>query len=435
MIAMSFRTAAIVLATGLLACVPREGDPNISDLDGDGIVDAWDQCMADPEDMDGFEDDDGCPEPGSPKSEVKASSVVTHDIKTKEKRIRRSKKGPLAKRSVTARTSSYQGKAWGAQVDLEERAALIFGFGKAWVKTGTKSKRLAGDIYQANFSPDGHHVALVGANAFLIVDVASGKQVGRFSYAKGTANATETKKIRLRANGEILFFDGCNLRRATVGSKSSTILSADHCGDRPLTSEDGGRWFARHEEDEQVAVFELDAQTGNERSVLGGRGEAPGLSLLLASPNGRHLCFSRYKDGSKLTCRDIDAKVATDLLVWDGATDTRATFAADGTLGFGAGKLRTTRDFFSVDLEERSLRKLGSLGPKEEWLNPVGARGFVASGGTQLRHFDVAADLQLDISLGKGEWEGFAHIPGTTGEFIVGKERRATRDLYRVQVP
>ncbi|MCB9522549.1 MAG: OmpA family protein [Myxococcales bacterium] len=35
-----------------------------TDGDGDGIVDDADRCPADPEDLDGFEDDDGCPEPG-----------------------------------------------------------------------------------------------------------------------------------------------------------------------------------------------------------------------------------------------------------------------------------------------------------------------------------------------------------------------------------
>lgn len=435
MLGMSFRATAILLASGFLACIPREGDPNISDLDGDGVVDAWDQCMADPEDLDGFEDDDGCPEAGTPSDDVETKSEAAPDIKTNPKKIRRSKEKPLATRIVAGKTSSYQKKAWGVEVDNGERAALIFGFGKAWINSGNKSKRLKGDMYRANFSPDGRHVAMVGANAFLVVNVASGKQVSRFPYAKGTANATETKQIRLGVDGEVLFFDGCKLRKAKVGGKSGEALSSDHCGDRPIVSKDGSRWFAWHQEDEQVAVYALDPETGEERRVLGGRGNAPGLSLLLVSPDGRHVCFSRNEDGSELTCRDIEAKVATDLQVWAGPTDTRAAFAANGTLGFGAGPLQSERDFFLVDLGERSLRKLGSLGPKEKWVNAVGESGFMASGGKRLRHFDISAKTQLDISLGEGEWEGFASIPGQTGEFIVGKERRATRDLFRVVVP
>jgi outer membrane protein OmpA-like peptidoglycan-associated protein len=34
-----------------------------SDIDGDGVPDALDQCPSEPEDRDGFQDDDGCPEP------------------------------------------------------------------------------------------------------------------------------------------------------------------------------------------------------------------------------------------------------------------------------------------------------------------------------------------------------------------------------------
>ncbi len=40
-----------------------EVEPESNDQDGDGIVDAQDKCIDTPEDKDGFEDDDGCPEP------------------------------------------------------------------------------------------------------------------------------------------------------------------------------------------------------------------------------------------------------------------------------------------------------------------------------------------------------------------------------------
>ena len=38
-------------------------DPNSRDADKDGIVDAMDQCPKDPEDLDAWRDEDGCPEP------------------------------------------------------------------------------------------------------------------------------------------------------------------------------------------------------------------------------------------------------------------------------------------------------------------------------------------------------------------------------------
>ena len=37
-------------------------DPNARDSDKDGIVDAMDRCPKDPEDLDGFQDEDGCPD-------------------------------------------------------------------------------------------------------------------------------------------------------------------------------------------------------------------------------------------------------------------------------------------------------------------------------------------------------------------------------------
>lgn len=45
-------------------------EPSIGDADGDGIKDDQDQCPNDPEDFDGFEDDDGCPDQAPPPPPV-----------------------------------------------------------------------------------------------------------------------------------------------------------------------------------------------------------------------------------------------------------------------------------------------------------------------------------------------------------------------------
>jgi outer membrane protein OmpA-like peptidoglycan-associated protein len=42
---------------------PLPPPPPPVDTDGDGLDDTRDRCLADPEDMDGFQDDDGCPDP------------------------------------------------------------------------------------------------------------------------------------------------------------------------------------------------------------------------------------------------------------------------------------------------------------------------------------------------------------------------------------
>jgi outer membrane protein OmpA-like peptidoglycan-associated protein len=44
--------------------------PKVSDRDGDGIPDDLDKCPDDPEDKDGFEDDDGCPDPDNDKDGI-----------------------------------------------------------------------------------------------------------------------------------------------------------------------------------------------------------------------------------------------------------------------------------------------------------------------------------------------------------------------------
>ena len=45
-------------------------EPNIGDRDGDGIKDDIDKCPDEPEDFDGFEDEDGCPDPDTDKDRI-----------------------------------------------------------------------------------------------------------------------------------------------------------------------------------------------------------------------------------------------------------------------------------------------------------------------------------------------------------------------------
>src|SRR3984885_10703063 len=45
-------------------------EPNIGDRDGDGIKDDVDKCPDEPEDFDGFQDEDGCPDPDNDRDGV-----------------------------------------------------------------------------------------------------------------------------------------------------------------------------------------------------------------------------------------------------------------------------------------------------------------------------------------------------------------------------
>jgi outer membrane protein OmpA-like peptidoglycan-associated protein len=49
-------------------------EPIVRDADGDGILDEADKCPTEPEDKDGFEDDDGCPEDDNDKDGIKDAS-------------------------------------------------------------------------------------------------------------------------------------------------------------------------------------------------------------------------------------------------------------------------------------------------------------------------------------------------------------------------
>jgi outer membrane protein OmpA-like peptidoglycan-associated protein len=43
-------------------CVPKVAKPGPGDLDGDGLLDDVDKCPREPEDFDGYQDEDGCPD-------------------------------------------------------------------------------------------------------------------------------------------------------------------------------------------------------------------------------------------------------------------------------------------------------------------------------------------------------------------------------------
>jgi OmpA-OmpF porin, OOP family len=45
-------------------------EPNVGDRDGDGIKDDLDRCPDAPEDLDGWQDDDGCPDPDNDRDEI-----------------------------------------------------------------------------------------------------------------------------------------------------------------------------------------------------------------------------------------------------------------------------------------------------------------------------------------------------------------------------
>ncbi len=55
-------------------------EPSIGDRDGDGYSDDVDQCPDDPEDFDGFEDEDGCPDPDNDKDGIPDVNDACPDI-------------------------------------------------------------------------------------------------------------------------------------------------------------------------------------------------------------------------------------------------------------------------------------------------------------------------------------------------------------------
>ena len=62
--------AILNLGWGQVREVEPEPEPTPLDTDGDGILDDTDQCPTEPEDMDAFEDEDGCPDPDNDQDQI-----------------------------------------------------------------------------------------------------------------------------------------------------------------------------------------------------------------------------------------------------------------------------------------------------------------------------------------------------------------------------
>jgi len=61
---------ALIILAGVSASIAIPPGKKWRDTDGDGIFDSTDQCIYDPEDKDGFQDQDGCPDPDNDNDKV-----------------------------------------------------------------------------------------------------------------------------------------------------------------------------------------------------------------------------------------------------------------------------------------------------------------------------------------------------------------------------
>ena len=62
--------AVLNLGWGQVREIEEEPEPVVADTDRDGILDDVDECPDDPEDRDGFEDEDGCPDPDNDRDGI-----------------------------------------------------------------------------------------------------------------------------------------------------------------------------------------------------------------------------------------------------------------------------------------------------------------------------------------------------------------------------
>lgn len=340
----------------------------------------------------------------------------------------------LSEQRAEADTTRFFRGAWGAALAPGADRAVVFGFGRGWVAgdDGARRRRAAGqDLYAASFSPDGARAALVGAKAFLVIDATTGKTLRTLPIDERSDGSPEMRAARFLAGGELVYFDGCRLRRVAVDGGAAEALGPELCG-RPYPSGDGLRWLVWNQgESGAVIVHAIDAGSGEAETVLGGRGDPPGLSAFAAAPDGRAFCFSRRADRSELTCRVLGG---AETVIWEGVTDGRPVFAGARRVVFGAGALRSERPLVVVDLEAGTRQEVGTLGAGEEWLDAASPEQILASGSARVLLFDLAAGRRVLIDLGAGEWEGLALRPGAD-RFLIGRERRATRDLYWVAIP
>jgi hypothetical protein len=80
------------------------------------------------------------------------------------------------------------------------------------------------------------------------------------------------------------------------------------------------------------------------------------------------------------------------------------------------------------------VQKVGSARADEEWYAFTSATRIVTTGGERLYVYDL--DAKQKSAIGEpGEWEGFATVPGDAGRFLVGQDRKGSRDYFWVKLP
>ena len=81
-------------------------EPNIGDRDGDGLKDDIDKCPDDPEDFDGFEDEDGCPDPDNDRDGIPDVDDKCPNIPRTRTASRTRTAAPRATRTTATATAS-----------------------------------------------------------------------------------------------------------------------------------------------------------------------------------------------------------------------------------------------------------------------------------------------------------------------------------------
>jgi len=291
-----------------------------------------------------------------------------------------------------------------------------------------------GYVTSSAWSPGYQHLAVATERgAITVVSVPDGKVV---------ATATGGVDPHFISPTLLTYRSGCHAWRLDLTTGKSFAHGKKACGRVLHVDKAGEHWLVATRGRYRFGVYltyreirQVALKTGRERVVLKGTDENP-FVVPVAAPDGKRICFLRRDPAFGVYCAQVPSGRITEVFPRDGLRP--LTFDDSGqrllfTVGDNDHALRTV---YVMDFKRG--KRIELLEAKREWWRflPGGNRIVGHGGGNSALVFDLQGRWKLEIGGGPAtEWEGMTTIPGNPNEVILGRERGATRDLYRIRLP
>jgi hypothetical protein len=322
-----------------------------------------------------------------------------------------------------------------ASVAKDGKTMAVFRYKEAVLISSSGRASFPGEFDSARFSPDLSLVILIAWRRACLVSMKDGKLLQEFkSYDEKSPTELEA---RFLSNGELLFFDGCQLQQINIKTKKTSTIGTKICG-RAASNEEGTRWIFSETNAEiytsrqAFGLYYFELGTKEIKTILKNKT----VSLITVSPTADRVCYSESAVGMHgpkgYLCWEQSGRITK---VWDGIVSKSFGFSPDGWRGvLGTGDYDNPNAIYLIDFKAQTRQKITDLSTSHEWFDMISSERVIATGASDPALFIDLSKLSV-LAPPPAEWEGFVGIPGNDKKAIVGRERGGSRDLYSVSWP